>query len=297
MQFTLPGKPDRIEAIGPVQDLPAVVRELLDPSSFEAISAPGPRDWLLAHPESGQSYAKFIRSRPNFPDKTHRTIYFQPLDVFPADAPALNTLQAFAEAFFGMRVRVLPVMELPANKITNRVNPETGKPQVLTADLLRLLAQHLPGDAYCLLGLTLRDLYPDPTWNFVFGEASLKERVGVYSFVRYDPRFYGSGAPQRAELMLRRSCKVLAHETGHMFGIEHCIYFRCVMNGSNHMEETDASPMHLCPVDLRKLYASVHCDLVERYAHLLSFYRSVRFADEAMWTEKQLQHAAALPSR
>jgi len=60
-------------------------------------------------------------------------------------------------------------------------------------------------------------------------------------------------AADAERLLLRRSCKVLAHEMAHMFGIEHCIYFHCLMNGSNHLEESDARPMHLCPVDLRKL--------------------------------------------
>jgi len=247
------------------------------------------------HPEGGQSYAEFLQSRPHYPDKAHSTIYLQPLDIFPADAPSLTTLKSFAESFFAMRVNVLPVMHLPQGRITTRINQETGKQQMLTTDIRKALAQHIPRDAYCVLGLTMRDLYPDPAWNFVFGEASLRERVGVYSFARYDPRFYGNDSPQRAELMLRRSCKVLAHEAGHMFGLAHCIYFRCVMNGSNHMEETDSSPMHLCPVDLRKLCASIGFDLVERYAHLAHFYRSLRLTDEAMWTEKRLQSATVLP--
>jgi archaemetzincin len=33
----------------------------------------------------------------------------------------------------------------------------------------------------------MEDLYPEPSWNFVFGQASLNERVGVYSFARYGP--------------------------------------------------------------------------------------------------------------
>lgn len=32
-----------------------------------------------------------------------------------------------------------------------------------------------------------------------------------------------------------------------------CIWYRCLMNGSNHLGEADARPLHLCPVDLRKL--------------------------------------------
>jgi archaemetzincin len=64
----------------------------------------------------------------------------------------------------------------------------------------------------------MEDLYPDPHWNFVFGQASLQDRVGVFSFARYDPFFYGeSHSSQYQELLLRRSAKVLVHETAHMF--------------------------------------------------------------------------------
>ena len=172
-----------------------------------------------------------------------------------------------------------------------------GRVLVLTRDVLALLSQLLPPDAFCLLGITPRDLYPDPSWNFVFGEASLKDRVGVYSFARYDPRFFGEDASDRAALVLRRSCKVLAHETCHMFGIAHCIYFHCLMNGSNHMAESDARPMHLCPVDLHKLYDGVRFDPVERYAHLKEFCEEVGFKDEAAWIDAQLALVAVKTDR
>ena len=85
------------------------------------------------------------------------------------------------------------------------------------------------------------DLYPEPSWNFVFGQASLGERVGVYSFARYDPAFYGEKRGEDYEkVLLWRSCKVLVHETAHMFGLRHCIYFKCVLNGSNHLKESDS---------------------------------------------------------
>ena len=191
-----------------------------------------------------------------------------------------------------MPVQVLPVVAGGLGKITTRVNPETAKPQLLTDDILRLLKQRLPRNAYCLLGITLRDLYPEPSWNFVFGQALLADRVGVYSFARYDPRFNGEGASDRARIMLRRSCGVLAHETGHMFGIEHCIYFRCVMNGSNSLPEDDSKPLHLCPVDLRKLYESIKFDAVARYAHLRDFFREAGLDQEAHWIEKRLGKAS-----
>lgn len=289
MQFKPPNKEERTAALGPVDYLPAPVRQLLQPGGFEPISRPGPADWLAVHPESGQTVGQFLRSHPNFPEQTRRTIYLQPLEKFPPDGPSLPQLKSFTEAFFAMPVQVLPVASLSQHQITTRINASTGKVQLFTGDILRLLKQRLPRDAYCLLGITLRDLYPDPAWNFVFGEAMLKDRVGIYSFVRYDPRFSGEDPPDRARIILRRSCKVLAHETGHMFGIEHCIYFQCVMNGSNSLPEDDSKPMHLCPVDLRKLYESSRLDPVARYAHLRDFCREAGFTDEAAWIEGQLK--------
>jgi len=137
-------------------------------------------------------------------------------------------------------------------------------------------------DAFCVLAITMEDLYPEPSWNFVFGRASLRERVGLYSFARYDPAFYGQERGKDYEKVLsRRSCKVLAHETGHMFGLTHCIYFKCALNGSNHLAESDARPMHLCPVCLRKLQYSIGFDSVRRYGNLFHFYKKVGFANEA----------------
>jgi archaemetzincin len=60
------------------------------------------------------------------------------------------------------------------------------------------------------------------------------------------------------------------------------------MNGSNHLAESDARPLHLCPVDLRKLQWSVGFDVVERYRSLLDFHRRAGFEDEAQWLERRL---------
>src|SRR5207248_3227802 len=227
--------------------------------------------------------------RPNKPDANRGKLYLQPLGRFiPAQSPSLERLKAFASAFFAFSVDVLPPLDITAAAITTRRNPHTHNRQLLTTDILALLRQRLPRDAYALLGITMEDLYPDPSWNFVFGQASLRERVGAYSFARYDPRFYNERVADTERLLLRRSCKVLAHEMAHMFGIEHCIYFHCLMNGSNHLEESDARPMHLCPVDLRKLQESIGFDVVERYRRLLQFYLSAGFTEEASWLSRRL---------
>lgn len=44
-------------------------------------------------------------------------------------------------------------------------------------DLLRFLMKKKPKDAFCIVGITMIDLYPKESWNFVFGQASLTEGI------------------------------------------------------------------------------------------------------------------------
>jgi archaemetzincin len=255
-QFNPPTPAQRIAAIGSTEALSERLRKALEPGEdFQPVPQPGAEDWLANHPEPGQTFDRFVRSGPNRPDQHRNTLYLRPVGTFDESlAPSLDQLRRFTTAFFMMDVRLLPPLSLGGSRITSRRNPRTGQVQLLTGDILDLLKTRLPEDAFALPGVTMVDLYPDPNWNFVFGQASLRDRVGVYSFARYTPQFSGqAGTAASRRLMLRRSCKVLAHETAHMFGIEHCIWYRCLMNGSNHLPESDARPLHLCPVDLHKL--------------------------------------------
>ena len=259
---------------------------------FEAMPIPQPGDWLAVHREKGQSFDQFAKSNPSRPDKIRKKIYLQPLGQFPeGQFPLVERLKEYAGAYFAIEVAVLPPMALDGHKITTRTNPYTKNRQILTADILALLRKNLPADAFCVLAITMEDLYPDPSWNFVFGQAMLRGRVGVYSFARYDPAFYGEKRGSDYEqILLRRSCKVLVHETVHMFGLRHCIYFKCVVNGSNHLKESDSRPLHLCPVCLRKLQHSIGFDVVDRYRNLLRFYQKIDFDKDAQWITTRLKH-------
>ena len=59
------------------------------------------------------------------------------------------------------------------------------------------------------MGITNMDLYPSPSWNYVFGMANLKRRTGVFSFARYNPAFFGEKEPPNLDdLILRRAYRV-----------------------------------------------------------------------------------------
>ena len=115
------------------------------------------------------------------------------------------------------------------------------------------------------------DLYPKKEWNFVFGLASYTKRVGVFSFARFNPSFFDEPEPDNVEnYLLYRSCSTLVHEICHTFGIAHCVFYSCLMNGSNSLEEQAKKPLIECPVCLRKLQYSIGFDPLERYNKLMN---------------------------
>lgn len=292
MGFEPLGPQKRLAAIGATNGLPATLQRAFTPDDdFQQVPVPSPQDWLAVHREPGQTFDDFRRLQPNRPDARRRIIYLQPLGDFRAQqSPSLGMLRQYAGDFFQMEVKALAPISISASGVTSRTNSMTNRRQILTEDVLRWLTGKLPGDAFCLLGITMEDLYPEPSWNFVFGQASLNERVGVYSFARYDPAFYGEPRGKNyPALLLQRSMKVLTHETGHMFGLTHCIHFHCVMNGSNHLQESDRRPLHLCPVCLRKLQFGAGFDVVKRYAALGRLYRQMGLEDEAAWVDRRLE--------
>ena len=113
----------------------------------------------------------------------------------------------------------------------------------------------------------------------VFGEASLRQRIGVWSV-------YRNGDPETEfPLCLRRTLSTASHETGHILGMAHCTAYLCLMNGSNHQEEKDRRPMHLCPVCLRKLCWNLRVEPVPYLTRLKAFCEQNGLDAEIRWYE------------
>lgn len=295
--FLPPSASRRRAAIGDVSSLARTLRSAFAPSAqFDPISMPSAGDWLAEHKEDGQTFDDYVASAPNKPDDDRGVIYIVPVGPLSAPGnPSVATLTDYVSRFYQLPVKALPAIAVGRVSTYRRINAGTGKPQLLAGEIMRLLKQRLPQDAYCLIAVTATDLYPRASWNFVFGQASLSERVGVFSFARYHPSFFGGkphtdAASQRRVLL--RSLKVMVHEIGHMFGMHHCTHYSCVMDGSNSMAESDRKPAHLCPVGLHKLYFAHRFDPKKRYRQLAAFYHRVGLARQAAWAQER---ATALP--
>jgi archaemetzincin len=245
-----------------------------------------PGNWVSQHTEQPQSFWQYVQSGPVRATASRGVIYVLPLGDFTVEQrAAVESAQLFLAAFYQLPVKALPAVtgsEIPAD--ARRKNPATGLLQLHTNWVLEtLLPPRRPTDAVALLAFTPEDLYPDPAWNFVFGQASLTERVGVWSINRF-------GDPVKDKLeFTRRTLKVASHETAHMLGLQHCLFHACLMNGSYSLPESDAQPLELCPVCLRKLQWNVGFDVRARFQGLSDFHRIAGLEAEGAFIAKSLK--------
>ena len=128
----------------------------------------------------------------------------------------------------------------------------------------------------------MQDLYPGPNWSFCFGWASYTEGVAAFSFCRYDPAWDGIEDTDRDKNLLMRGCAIMCHELGHQFGLRHCIYYECLMNGINSAEEQRQGGIRiLCPVCHRKLMQNLKFDSATRFTKLAEVCDTLGFTEEA----------------
>ncbi len=266
--------------------LPEKYRKLVP--LYTKLGKPRPGDWLDRHDEPGQTFRQYVRGRPVKPDRVRRVIYIQPLGDFNrTEREILDKTAEFMGIYFDLPVKVregLPLATIPDK--ARRTHPTWGDKQILTTYVLEeVLRRRLPKDGCVFLALTASDLWPGEGWNFVFGQASLRERVGVWSI-------YRNGDPTESDdayrLCLLRTIKIATHETGHMFSMWHCTLFECNMCGSNHRAESDRNPLALCPHCLAKLCHATGADPAERFEKLVAFCKENGLREEQVFYERLL---------
>ncbi len=234
--------------------------------------APTPGQWLAEHPEPGQLVSEFLASAPDAGWPVGRAFYVTTIGpLTESEERLVEDTRALLAAWFQHPVERLPA--LPSTVVAPRFRRDREHgPQWETTPILDVLSAQRPADAIAVMAFTAVDLYPDPAWNYVFGEANLETRVGVMSLARH-------GAAD-SPLGRTRALGTAAHELGHMLGVLHCVAFECVMNGSNSLEEADLAPLTLCPACLEKLRVRLGVDARARARVLEPALRDAGF-DEA----------------
>ena len=189
----------------------------------------------------------------------------------------LDATARYLSIFFCLPVKV--GRAVPGDSVPQRRHPTWQIKQASAERLLfRILHPRLPDDAACLFGVTTVDLYPDRHWNYVYGLASYRQRVGVCSIYRMGTPIVGHRSSQRSVLL--RTLKIASHEMAHVLSMRHCYRHRCNMGGMNYVGELDLRPMALCPECLAKVTWATRCDPIARYRGLTRFCRDHGLAEQ-----------------
>lgn len=287
------------DALGPLDDVPPAVRAAFtDADDFELLPPPGPRSWRTLRPEPPQSVAEFTAAAPNLRTAPRDRLALLPLGRFPFEvivgadlvglvrSPPLTLLAAALSAFWATPVDRLASAPFPELAIPSRL--QSGHWQYDARALLGHVAARLPANAHAMLALVNVDLFVTAEQHWTFGWSTLRERLGVVGFSRFDPSFHGDPAPDDLPgTILRRSLRVAIHEVGHLHGLDHCQAFRCAMNGMADVAEVDATPLHLCPLCLRKLHLVARFDPRVRDHELLRVFEALGLTAEAQWLARR----------
>jgi archaemetzincin len=229
----------------------------------------------------GQTVGQFRDSEPPGFTDARRTVYLQPIGTLDGEqSPDLSTIEELLTVYFQTSVEIRSPLTFRSLELRAR-RLEGGHLQLDTERIADGLAERVPEDAFAVVGVTDTDLYPSRSYGFVFGQAWPGRRVAVTSFARL------TGGDETTTLA--RAFGTIAHEVGHLFGIAHCIYFHCTMNAATTLAQMDRQPLHLGPVDLRKLHSRVGFEPRDRYRQLREVYRRHGLNEPAAWIDRRLR--------
>ena len=268
--------------------LPAGLQPILDAAELirplhEKKRPNQPGDWLERFPEGGQTFAQYVQFCQDKPLKDdYSTLYIQPLGEFDETQQRIIEKTAeFMGHYFGQPAKILDPLDWSEIPAASQRTRSDGERQLLTSWIIYDILKPLrPDDAIAVIGLVKEDLWSGE-YHWLFGEASITERVGVWSLHRNgDPRA-GDAA---FTLCLRRTLKTAVHETGHMLGIPHCSAYECAMNGSRSRDENDRQPLEFCPECQPKIWWSCGADPLKRCQALAEFAdREGLIQDAGLW--------------
>lgn len=245
-------------------------------------------EWLYTHKEKGQSFEQFINSRHVVPTNNSNIIYIRPIGNFTTlQKKQIELVREYLEIFFQLKTKTL-------EKFSNDIIPSSARrigyednEQFLAGYILdSVLKKEKPLNRVALMALTEKDLFPKPEWNYVFGLASYRDKIGVSSIYRLQDEVL---TPANFDLCLSRLLKTCSHEIGHMFGLYHCIVADCVMNGTISLTETDNSAIRLCSACQRKLNSGIKYDNKKRLVELEKYFEKAKLNDATQLMKKDLE--------
>ena len=229
-------------------------------------------------PKKGQTYNDFLRIKGNQVTKYNNVFYIQPLEEFPT--PFLINLGNYLEAFFfPMKVKILKPQEIRKMKVRTTMNEETGKIQYHGKDIVSRMESRMLKlkNVFAMVCLMRSDMAPNFDYKYSYGYCKSNPKISVFSIARFTNTFtiddkilsrmslHDLNKATNWHKVLYESCRIITHELSHELQLQHCIFFKCLMNQYKNVAELLEKPMTFCPICLRKFQKVLGFKLIERY--------------------------------
>ncbi|KRX05882.1 hypothetical protein PPERSA_03819 [Pseudocohnilembus persalinus] len=179
---------------------------------FELIQSQGPGEWMFENEVEEQSFPLYASSNiKNYISQDRNIIYIKTLDCSITKEELKKVKKNLKTFFLGCKIKQLK-KQLPCNFMANKGEFYSEKYEENLFDsqkILKELEKYVPKDAYCVIVITdyffynmpsekslfscpikvmdTTEKYPDDYW--LFGLASVKDRVGIVNYKRFSNPF------------------------------------------------------------------------------------------------------------
>jgi archaemetzincin len=246
-----------------------------DETGHRRLGEPRPGEWLFHFEEAGQDDVDFRRECRNKRKRGRETIFVTELGEHSRRvASKRDVVSSFRTEFFALDVVQREPEPLPRRLYVREREQYDGDA------IMDLTARSVPQNALASVAILDQDIFTEGL-EFVFGLGHPARRVALLSLSRL--------ADGATDLIFTRRCLwFVSHEVGHVLGLQHCVYYECIMNGTNSLDESDGKPLHLCPVCHSKLVWNVEFVDLERERALSSVLTREGLADDATWSARRV---------
>jgi len=264
-------------------------------NDYKDIAYPKRDNWLSKYGnEETQTYKDFLTIM-NKSIKEKNTIFLLNLDnglnnlenSYINDGLFKNFILLIQLYYPGVKAQIL---EGNHNLETLQITKRSHDNAYDSVDVLRKISKIKPSNGMLIMGITSYDLF-QKSFDHVYGLANLQTNSGVISFKRFWEHFSKIKNISVIDSVIKLGGQTLLHEIGHIFGMNHCVYFNCNMNGSNGIEEALSQSFELCPVCLRKMFGMLNFDILNRFENLIEGLikiNKILYAKEISWFKKRV---------